>query len=188
MIFLRWICRIVHSPVRETDGHTHTRILYHKHFEKSIVSRQKNEETCEKNVNIPLLKMSNCTHLCIFSLFCEYFPLKTVEKTRISWYNRGELRIMCRGIALPHNLLVIANFLAATAARQGAQGRPRHRRPLSSGQGGCAPLTPIVAAKKKRDSSPFRQYPIITSQIFRERRPPHEEKAHRRYSRPRGRG
>ncbi|MBQ1982073.1 MAG: hypothetical protein II229_02465, partial [Clostridia bacterium] len=37
--------------------------------------------------------------------------------------------------------LVIANFLAATAARQGAQGRPRHRRPLLFlPKGDCVPL------------------------------------------------
>ena len=37
--------------------------------------------------------------------------------------------------------LVIANFLAASAARQGAQGRPRHRRPSPFlPKGDCVPL------------------------------------------------
>ena len=38
--------------------------------------------------------------------------------------------------------LFLGNFLAATAARQGAHGRPRHRRPPKRGAG-AAPLHPL---------------------------------------------
>ena len=48
--------------------------------------------------------------------------------------------------------LVIANFLAASAARQGAQGRPRHRRPLLFlPKGDCVPLGTLPEKRENAD-------------------------------------
>ena len=64
--------------------------------------------------------------------------------------------------------LVIANFLAASAARQGAQGRPRHRRPFPFlPKGDCVPLGTLPEkrenAKRKQTVKPkFEAYQTVS--------------------------
>jgi hypothetical protein len=52
--------------------------------------------------------------------------------------------------------LVIANFLAASAARQGAQGRPRHRRPSSFLPKGDS--VPLGTLPEKRENANDKQF------------------------------
>ena len=75
---------------------------------------------------------------------------------------------------------VIANFLAASAARQGAQGRPRHRRPFPFlPKGDCVPLGTLPEkrenAKRKQTDKP--KFETLTKALHRNprNRPPSDK-------------
>ena len=85
-------------------------------------------------------------------------------------------------ISLFRMFFVIANFLAASAARQGAQGRPRHRRPFPFlPKGDCVPLGTLP---EKRENAKRKQTDKPKFKTFYNRQSMGNERGHRRYGVP----